>query len=345
MVFTEINPDRVDQAHFQNELDPFLPDVMFDAHVHVWKKEHRGAPVYLQRGEDWPERIEIENTAEMVSRDYAKLFPGRKLEALVFGWVGADVDIDANNRYVGEVVRSNPGWHGLAVVDPSWSREKTEQVIEENGLDGMKPYITFADSSIPTGDITIFDILSHPQWELANEKNYVCTLHLPRAGRLPDPKNIEQLLEIEEKYPQARVIVAHIGRCYSNEDLGDAMEKLRGTKNMCFDFSGNTNPYVIRRALETFGPDRVLYGSDLPISHIHLKRIYENGHYVNLIRPQERPQINEAPYMRPMPDADRYTFFLYETVLAFRQAAMELGLTTQEIQNVMFGNARRLLKR
>jgi len=345
MLFSEIKPDAVDRKHFEKELNPFLPDTIFDAHVHLWKKEHRGHAVYMSRGEDWPEKIEVENTAEDFEHDYEKLFPGKRLEVLVFGWVGADVDIDANNAYIGEVVKVRPGWHGLAVTKPCWNREKTQQIIEDNGLDGMKPYITFADKHIPTGDITIFDILTREQLQLTNDQSYVCTLHLPRAKRLPDPKNIEQLLEIDRDYPDARVIVAHIGRCYSNEDLGDAMEKLGNTKHLCYDFSGNTNGYVIRRAIETFGPDRILYGSDLPISHIHMKRIYENGHYVNLIRPNERPQINDAPYMRPMQDADQYTFYQYETALAFREAALALGLSRHEIENVMFGNARRLLKR
>ena len=102
---------------------------------------------------------------------------------------------------------------------------------------------------------------------------------------------------------------------------------------------------MIKKGLTAFGTERVLFGSDLPLSHIHLKRIYENGHYVNLINGSERPQINTAAYMRPMPEAGEYAFFLYETVGAFREAALDLGLSREQIEAVMYGNAQRLLQR
>ena len=345
MGYERIMADAVDRERFEKQLAAFLPERLFDAHIHIWEKRHRVAGSYPQRGEDWAEKIEQENPVEALKRDFAQMFPGKQVDGLVFGWVGADIDVCANNAYVGQVVKNNPGWHGLAVTCPSWSREKTIEEIEQNGLDGMKPYITFADPKIPTQEITIFDILTPEQWKLADERRYVCTLHLPRPGRLPDAKNIEQLLRIEREFPGAQVIVAHIGRCYRVEDLGDAMRLLKDTKNMCFDFSGNTNALVIRKALESFGSKRILYGSDLPLTHIHLKRIYEGGHYVNLIRSQERPQINNAAYMRPMSDADTYTFYLYESLSAFGQAAQELGLSQQDVEDVMCNNAKRLLSR
>ena len=102
---------------------------------------------------------------------------------------------------------------------------------------------------------------------------------------------------------------------------------------------------MIKKGLETFGVKRILFGSDLPLSHIHLKRIYENGHYINLINGEERPQINTAAYMRPMPDADQFAFFLYESIEAFRQAATELRLSKNEVQDIMYGNAKRLVQR
>ena len=47
-------------------------------------------------------------------------------------------------------------------------------------------------------------------------------LHISRPARLKDPVNLAQLLEIEEKYPNVKLIVAHIGRAYTPEDIGDA---------------------------------------------------------------------------------------------------------------------------
>lgn len=55
-------------------------------------------------------------------------------------------------------------------------------------------------------------------------------LHIPRPMRLRDPMNIVQMMEIEEKYPKAKVIIAHIGGAYAEEDIGDAFRILKNTK-------------------------------------------------------------------------------------------------------------------
>ncbi len=344
MSFERIVHTETDRRFYASYLKEFLPEHIFDAHMHLWELRHRSGSKYIRRGEDWAEQVEQAYPMPMLREDYDRLFPDQTLRGLIFGWVGASINVEANNRYVGELVRENPGWYGLAVICPEWDRETTLRQIEGNGLRGMKPYITFAAPEIATPDITIYDILTPEQWELADARGYVCTLHLPRPGRLHDPKNVEQLLEIDRKYPNARVIVAHIGRCYSNEDMGDAFEQLKDTKNLCFDFSGNTNALVIRRALEIFGHQRMLYGSDLPLTHIHMKRVYQNGHYLNLIRGDERPQINHAAYMQPMPDAKNYTYYLYESIHAFQEAAEALGLNRAQVEDVMCRNALRLLE-
>ena len=52
-------------------------------------------------------------------------------------------------------------------------------------------------------------------------------LHIPRPGRMKDPVNIGQILEIKREFPNVRLIVAHIGRAYTKDDLGDAFEQLK----------------------------------------------------------------------------------------------------------------------
>ena len=343
--YARIIPRAADIEFFRDKLEHFLPDKLFDSHIHVWKAAHRHPGQFQQRGEDWAERIERENPFEALCSDYERMLPNRDVKGLLFGWVGADIDVAENNRYIGKIIQEHTGWYGLAVSCPDWDIGETLSQVEDNGLRGFKPYITFVPPTISTPNITIYDMLTREQLALADEREYVCVLHLPRASRLPDPENIRQLLEIERDFPKARIIVAHIGRCYSIQDLRDSLEQLGTTKRMCFDFSGNTNAEVIRRALEAFGPERILFGSDLPLTHIHMRRIYnEAGHYINLIDPSERPQINEAAYMQPMVDADTYTFYLYESLNAFREAAQAQKLSREEISQVMHDNALRLLE-
>ena len=189
MSFERIVHTETDRRFYASYLKEFLPEHIFDAHMHLWELRHRSGSKYIRRGEDWAEQVEQAYPMPMLREDYDRLFPDQTLRGLIFGWVGASINVEANNRYVGELVRENPGWYGLAVICPEWDRETTLRQIEGNGLRGMKPYITFAAPEIATPDITIYDILTPEQWELADARGYVCTLHLPRPGRLHDPKN------------------------------------------------------------------------------------------------------------------------------------------------------------
>ena len=65
--------------------------------------------------------------------------------------------------------------------------------------------------------------------------------------------------------------------------MGDAFETLSVTKNMVFDFSANTNDHVFEAALRAFGPERCLFGSDMPITRMRMRRICEGGKYINVV--------------------------------------------------------------
>jgi predicted TIM-barrel fold metal-dependent hydrolase len=87
-------------------------------------------------------------------------------------------------------------------------------------------------------------------------------LHIARPKRLADPVNFIQLKEIEDMYPNLQLIVAHLGRAYANEDIGDALDYLKNTEKTVWDFTANTNDWVMEQVLERFGSDRFIYGSD-----------------------------------------------------------------------------------
>ena len=108
-------------------------------------------------------------------------------------------------------------------------------------------------------------------------------LHIPREKRLKDPVNLAQMLEIERRYPNVKVIIAHVGRAYCPEDVGNAFEVLAETENMMFDFSANTNAEIFQQLIKAVGTKRIMFGSDLPITRMRLRRIYENGTYINLV--------------------------------------------------------------
>ena len=229
---------------------------------------------------------------------------------------------------------------------PSWSAEQLDQRLDAGPFLGVKVYLSLSDPSLKEDEIRIFDFLPCHQLETLDRRQAIVMLHIPRRGRLRDPANLAQMLEIENRYPNVRLIIAHVGRAYCPEDVGNAFEALSATRRMCFDISANTNGEVFRQLLDAVGPRRVLFGSDLPITRMRMRRICENGNYVNLVPRGMYGDVSGDAHMREVSadDAARLTFFLYEEIDAFRCAAEGAGLTRGEIEHVFYGNAMRLIE-
>jgi predicted TIM-barrel fold metal-dependent hydrolase len=171
-------------------------------------------------------------------------------------------------------------------------------------------------------------------------------LHVPRDDRLRDPINLAQILEIEKKYPGVQVILAHVGRAYCPEDVGDAFEVLAETEHLRFDFAANTNDWVFEQLIKAVGPKRILFGSDLPILRMRMRRICEDGLYVNLVPQGLYGDVSGDKNMREVSgdEAAKLTFFMYEELLAFKRAVERTGLTQKDIEDIFYHNGKALIE-
>jgi predicted TIM-barrel fold metal-dependent hydrolase len=153
------------------------------------------------------------------------------------------------------------------------------------------------------------------------------------------------MMEIDRRYPNIKTIVAHVGRAYCPEDVGCAFDVLRRSRHLFFDFSANTNQQVFEQLIEAVGPKRILFGSDLPIPRMRMRRVCERGAYVNLVPRGHYGDVRDDPHMREVDGAEaaRLTFFMYEELLAFRRAAETAGLSRRSIADIFHNNAQRLV--
>jgi len=341
MLFDVIENDRRIYAEM---LADFLPPQVIDVHTHVWLKSFIGEPSgAAARTVSWPSLVAEDNPIEDLVETYRLMLPGQEVAPVVFGSPRRDVDLAATNGYVSKVARERD-FPSLVVSTPMWSAEEVAKRVSEGGFLGLKPYLAFAPAEIPAGEITIFDFLPHAHLQVADDHGWVVMLHIPRAARLRDPVNVAQLLEIERVYPNVRLIVAHIGRAYCGSDVGDAFDALSVTSRMYFDFSANTNAEVMAQLIRAVGPRRVLFGSDLPILRMRMRRICEKGRYVNLVPPGLYGDVSGDAHMREVSEAEgeTLTFFLYEELLAFREAAEATGLGRHGVADVFYHNAVRV---
>ena len=171
-------------------------------------------------------------------------------------------------------------------------------------------------------------------------------LHIPRNGRLKDPVNLAQIMEIKQEFPNIRLIIAHIGRAYTKEDVGNAFETLDQAPDLMYDFCANCCEYAITEVIRHAGVKHVMYGTDMPILRMRTHRIEENGTYINLVPPGLYGDPKQDKHLREVSaeEAEKITFFLYEELLAFKRACKTLGLTKQDVEDIMYNNAHDLIE-
>ena len=337
-----------DRRIYEEEIRDFLPEKIIDIHTHLWLKELRrekaGDPILTRRTVSWPSMVAADNSIEDLQETYRLLFPGKQVTPLVFSNPRSLEDLGPQNDYVRDSARRT-GCPALYWSVPGQNADEVEAHIREGGYLGIKGFQTFSAGYIPAKEIRIFDFFPKHQLKRMDELGAIVMLHIPRDGRLKDPVNLAQICEIKEEFPKLKLIVAHIGRAYVKEDIGNAFEVLAPYRDLLFDFSANCSEHALYELFRNVGPDRALFGSDMPILRMRCRRIEENGTYINLVPEGLYGDVSADRHMREVAgeEADSVTFFMYEEVLAAKRAAARAGFGPDEIEKIFYGNSARIL--
>lgn len=336
-----------DRRIYEEELRDWLPDKIFDVHTHVWldrlidQEDMARAHKYGRGVNDWSNNIVLDNSVEDLQETFREMLPGKEVSALMFS---SKRGSKANNDYVAESSRKT-GWPALYYSHPEESADEVEKRIREGHFLGIKSYLELAPLYIPSNEIRIYDFFPEEQLKRMDEMGAIVMLHIPRSGRLKDPVNLAQMLEIYQKYPRIRLIIAHVGRAYVPADVGNAFDVLDAAPDLMMDFTANCTESILEEAIRRRGPKNLMFGSDMPILRMRMRRIDENGHYVNLVPPGRYGDVSNDPHMREVSEEEskKLTFFLYEELLAFKKACENLGVSRQDIEDMMYNNAVRYI--
>jgi len=337
---------EVDRILYRESLADFLPSRIIDVHTHVWKVEHtHHDAAALARAVTWPARVASSGPVEELVEGFQLLLPGKEVTPLIFSSIHEGDDFALMNDYVSQSAAAHR-FPALIYAHPTWTGKELERGIRKGKFLGAKVYLNLSAPYIPEKEIRIFDFLPPHQLDVLHRNRCVVMLHIPRDGRLRDPVNLAQMLEIEKNWPGVRLIIAHVGRAYCDEDMGNAFEILKTTKNMVFDFAANTNDHVFEAALRAVGPERCLFGSDMPITRMRMRRTCEGGRYINVVPRGLYGDVSGDRNMREVdaPEADRLTFFMYEELLSIKRAVERIGLSRRDVEAVFYDNAARFLR-
>jgi uncharacterized protein len=333
---------EADTHCYANKLRDRLPSRIIDCHTHVRTIPSSQAGTGKDtRLVSWPSLVAETNPIEDLMETYRLMFPDRQVTPLIFSGVQPIDRIDDLNACTLEAA-GRTGVPSLLYVHPGMKPELLEQRLKAEGRQGIKVYLNNAPSYLPKDEIRIFDFLPPAHLEVVDSLGLIVMLHIPRSARLRDPVNIAQILEIEERYQNLHLVLAHVGRAYCREDVGGALEALSATERLVLDVSANTNAWVFARAIEALGPKRLLFGSDLPIARMRMRRICENGTYINIVPKGLYGDVSADKNMREVDgdEAERLTFFLYEEIKAILAAADETGLRESDLEDLFYNNAR-----
>ena len=326
-----------DKKVYKDELKDFLPQNIVDSHTHVWRTEDDSYD-RVKYPKYWSNRVAGNCEIEDLQQTYRDLFPDKKVVPVVFGMPSGI--IPKQNAYI-EKIQKQTGYPALFLTNYDMSADFVEEEVIKGGFQGLKPYLDNCKTGVNGADADIFDFLPERHLKVADKYGWKVVLHISKPDRLKNSTNIKQLMEIEQKYPNVKLIVAHIGRAYSPEDIGDAFETLKHTENMMFDFSANTLPLATEKCINAVGTKRVLFGTDMPIAKMKMYRICENGNYVNVVPRGLYGDLTNAAHMRET-DEKEITNFTYEIIRGFKKTAEKLGLTKDDVADVMCNNAARI---
>jgi uncharacterized protein len=334
----------VDRACWAEQLEDWLPRRIFDAHTHIMDARFRQEPMTeAMRRQYWVNEVLEPIDAPTAEHCCRTVFPNREFGCLAFGLPDLDFDLEGGNADVQQACASR-GWYSLAVIRPQWSQEKVAGLLDRPGVIGVKPYYSLISLDRETRDrhleASIFEFLPHHVLEVINDRQAWVTLHIPKAARLGHPDNVREIREIRGRYPNIVLVIAHLGRSYTEPHALEALPQFADDPGLYFDSSAVLNPACHRVALQHLSPQRILYGSDNPVMYMRGRRQYRERTYIN--------RTNHPFYSNrdrePAEVEARYTLFMYEDLLAIKQACTELGIVAREqIEMIFHSNADHLI--
>jgi len=163
-------------------------------------------------------------------------------------------DPDKGNEYIAEFVKRYPDrLIGFACIVPRWYQtavQEVEKAVNDLDMKGLKlhPAANEWHANSP---------LVFPVVEKAIELNLPMLFH---SGN-DEYSHPHSLGDLAKRYPEAVIIMAHIGE----EAVIEGIEVARQYENIFIDTAGCSNLYhILHRAIDRVGEDRILFGSDFP---------------------------------------------------------------------------------
>jgi glutamate-1-semialdehyde 2,1-aminomutase len=328
----------LDTRIWQEELNDFVPQRVYDIHTHLYSWRHNLDPNKASSGyaKLLGEQF-AEATTKLADECDALLMPGRDVARLSFPFpFPHPCDFVGANAFVAEQAAKNAASASLMLVHPGLGDDEVERELDLHGHLGFKPYRWYSS----TGDAVncrITDFMSERQIAIADRRGLMIMMHVSKRDAIADEENLRDLTDLSERYPNAKWILAHCARSYSAWALERAASRLRKLPNVWYDTSSVCETDAMDALYQGVGCDRVMYASDdIPVGVLRGKYIAFGYAWAYL---------SETNHSVSLAHCDgRMTFTRYEQLRAMRRASRRLNLSASQIQALFYDTAAELVR-
>ncbi len=190
-----------------------------------------------------------------------------------------------DNRYIIDAAKLFPNrMKAVIIIDPdeAGTLDKIRDAAK-NGAVGIR----FFGVGVKDKPAWLSSPASQEVWKLADELGLVVTIEGPATGR---DKLITVVTAMADKFPNLPIVLDHVffpDVTQPNFGIGANYEPLAVRKNISVKFTalnmdvireqGLAPEKVLRRAVDVFGPDRVMWGSDIGTSSGTFKEMVERA--------------------------------------------------------------------
>ncbi len=231
------------------------------------------------------------------------------------------------------------GWSGChrgspwLLIRPDDDPDVLEAADMADDFVGFKVNHVFADTN-DTFNAETQEFLPEWVWQIADRRGLVIMLHMVRVRSLADPVNQRYIRQYCQRYPGAKLILAHAARGFCGRHTTEGIDTLRGLDNVYFETSAVCESEPLEAILHAFGPRRLMFGTDFPISE-------SRGRYISIADgfawlDEHNVFWEDQAFAAP-------TRVGIESLLALRRACQSMSLKDADIERIFRHNARQLL--
>ncbi len=318
-----------DKELFDKFLRGFVPPNSFDAHAHLYDLRHVCPQATM---EDFTGRPEIDHDAlvQSMSQWMGDLVVK---DGLYFPFPVRQLDCQAANEFLGAALKHKHGSRGLMVIRPNDDPSMVESQLRAHGFLGFKVYHVFA-ARTDTFYSEQGEFLPDWAWEMADRHGLAIMMHMVLSRALADPRNQIYIRDHCQRYPGAKLILAHAARGFNARHTVDSIDSLRGLENVWFDTSAVCESAAFEAIIQTFGTTRLMYGSDYPVSEMRGRSIAigDGFYWIYDFNSQWDGWLHAKPELIGI-----------ESLLALQQACRSMKLVDRDIENIFGHNIRQLL--